>query len=958
MFNTYVPSFLNQPAPPNYVAGLGRGASGFTTRSDIGPARATPDIPEGAEGGAVGVGIGGEGEGAGRGRGRGRGRGDGGRDGYEGGGRDDDDERDYSEANYDEFSGYGGNLFGKDPYEKDDAEADKAWEMVDEKLDQRRRARREQRLKEEMERFRAERPKIQQQFSDLKRNLTTVSTEEWDAIPEIGDHSLRFKKRAERYTPAPDSLLERARAEAQNLNVAIGTDTPMGGATPFMGGATPLGDVTAVGSARTTLLNMKLHQASDSVSGQTVVDPKNYLTDLRSMKVNSAAEITDIKRARLLLRSVTTTNPKHAPGWIAAARLEEVAGKLQVARKLISNGCQACPDSEDVWLEAARLNTTENAKIIFAKAVKHLPHSVKIWLAAASLETDLAAKRRIFRRGLDFNRTSVRLWKSLVELEEPNEARLLLTAAVEVVPHSVEMWLALVHLETYDNARKILNQARDKIPTDPQIWITAAKLEETQGNIDGVNAIVRRAIKSLAKQQVLIGRDQWIKEAENCEKSEAIATCQAIIHETIGIGVEDQDRKTTWLEDVESCLAHGCIQTAKAVLARASTVFPRKKSIWLRIAHLEKTHGTKESLEQVLKKAVSNCPQVEILWLMGAKEKWLAGDVAGAREILREAFKCNPNSEQIWLAAVKLESENGFTDKARGLLDKAREMCSTERVWMKSAAFEREVGNLKGSKQILDSSLEKFPKFSKLWMMRGQLEEQTQGKAQEFYQRGLQNCPQSVPLWLCAARWEEKISSTGRARSVLEKARLKNPKTPELWLEAVRVELRATGGNTANNMKMANNLLAKGLQECPTAGILWAQAIVMEPKPKQKAKSVYALKRCDDDPHVLLGVARIFWEDRKLDKARNWFNRAVSLNSDLGDVWAHFYRFEAQHGSEDQRKEVVARCVTAEPRHGEIWTSVAKTPGNARLSVEQTLLKVALLLDSYDPCTGTITKDT
>lgn len=37
--NTY-----SQPPPSNYVAGIGRGAQGFTTRSDIGPARpaATP----------------------------------------------------------------------------------------------------------------------------------------------------------------------------------------------------------------------------------------------------------------------------------------------------------------------------------------------------------------------------------------------------------------------------------------------------------------------------------------------------------------------------------------------------------------------------------------------------------------------------------------------------------------------------------------------------------------------------------------------------------------------------------------------------------------------------------------------------------------------------------------------------------------------------------------------------
>ena len=31
---------LAAPAPTNYKAGLGRGATGFTTRSDIGPARA------------------------------------------------------------------------------------------------------------------------------------------------------------------------------------------------------------------------------------------------------------------------------------------------------------------------------------------------------------------------------------------------------------------------------------------------------------------------------------------------------------------------------------------------------------------------------------------------------------------------------------------------------------------------------------------------------------------------------------------------------------------------------------------------------------------------------------------------------------------------------------------------------------------------------------------------------
>ncbi len=64
------------------------------------------------------------------------------------------------------------------------------------------------------------------------------------------------------------------------------------------------------------------------------------------------AEISDIKKARLLLKSVISTNPRHAPGWIAAARLEEVAGKLQQVgrqRAVASHPAAArCPQSAAV----------------------------------------------------------------------------------------------------------------------------------------------------------------------------------------------------------------------------------------------------------------------------------------------------------------------------------------------------------------------------------------------------------------------------------------------------------------------------------------------------------------------------------------------------------------------------------------------------------------------------------
>ena len=83
-------------------------------------------------------------------------------------------------------------------YDADDEEADRIYEAVDAEMDKRRKARRyvlvsllrlkssthslltyrEARENEEQKAFRAERPKIQQQFADLKRGLSAVTDEE------------------------------------------------------------------------------------------------------------------------------------------------------------------------------------------------------------------------------------------------------------------------------------------------------------------------------------------------------------------------------------------------------------------------------------------------------------------------------------------------------------------------------------------------------------------------------------------------------------------------------------------------------------------------------------------------------------------------------------------------------------------------------------------------------------
>jgi pre-mRNA-processing factor 6 len=120
---------------------------------------------------------------------------------------------------------------------------------------------------------------------------------------------------------------------------------------------------------------------------------------------------------------------------------------------------------------------------------------------------------------------------------------------------------------------------------------------------------------------------------------------------------------------------------------------------------------------------------------------------------------------------------------------------------------------------------------------------------------------------------------------------------------------------------------------------IWA-----EPRPTRKSRSVDALKKSSDDPLIVCTVARLFWQERKIEKAREWFRRAVKADKDLGDVWGWWLKFEEQHGTEEYREIVKRECEGAEPRHGEVWQSVSKDDVNVGKRVRDVLQLVCQAL--------------
>jgi pre-mRNA-processing factor 6 len=931
--------FLSQPAPENYVAGLGRGATGFTTRSDLGPAREGPTPEQIQEALAKRAQLLGAAPPTAYVAGREKG----------GKGKEHEDEDD-DDRFQDPENEVG--LFAYGQYDREDDEADRIYQEVDERMDRRRKLRREVRERQEREEYERNNPKIQQQFADLKRSLAAVSDEDWANIPEVGDLTGKNRRTKQnlrqRFYAVPDSVIAGARDSTQ-FETTVADDGTQTDVRASDGADGTMTNFANIGAARDKVLQVRLDQAArgssgDAASGSaTNIDPKGYLTSLTKSELKAGeVEIGDVKRVRVLLESVTRTNPKHAPGWIAIARLEELAGRIVAARNHIAKGCELCPKSEDVWLENIRLNDNHNAKIIAANAIKHNDRSTRLWVEAMKLESDTRAKKNVLRQAILHIPQSVAIWKEAVNLEEdPADARLLLAKATEMIPLSVELWLALARLESPENAQKVLNAARKAVPTSHEVWIAAARLQEQMGTANKVN-VMKRAVQSLARENAMPQREEWIADAEKCEEEGAVLTCGGIIRETLGWGLdEDDDRKDIWMEDAKASISRGKYETARAIYAYALRVFVNSKSTWLAAADLERNHGTKEALWQVLEKAVEACPQSEMLWMQLAKEKWQAGEIDNARRVLGRAFNQNPNNEDIWLAAVKLEADARQTEQARELLATARREAGTDRVWIKSVAFERQLGNIDEALDLVSQGLQLFPRGDKLWMMKGQIYESQNRypQAREAYGTGTRACPKSVPLWLLASRLEEKAGIVVKARSVLDRARLATPKNAELWTESIRVERRA------NNIAQAKVLMAQALQEVPNSGLLWSESIwYLEPRTQRKPRSLEAIKKVDNDPIMFVTVARIFWDERRLEKAMTWFEKAIVSDSDLGDSWAWYYKFLMQHGTEEKRDDVLAKCIASEPRHGEIWQSVSKDPANACKSIEEILKMVVQLI--------------
>lgn len=614
--------------PPGYIPGIGRGAIPILTRSDIGEARNFVDPLLNTNNN---------------------------RNQSFNKNKDKDstkkeEEEDYNKP-YDNWNGTESGLFKQENLDDEDEEADNVYDQVERYLEEKRAKQRNSTNKKVIDEFQKNNNSIKGMFADLKKDLSSVQKHEWMNIPEIENFTIK-KKKVERFSAVPDHVIQSGLSDSRLLN-SIQVSNKAGSGT-----ITSIQNLDDVSQAKSSVLSIAMDKLSgngnksifnsgnsgnegnnryfNDSKGTTSVNPIGYLTEVTGINVKNNSENNDFKKARKILNAVIESDIVSVSGYVGLARLEELEGKISKAREVITQAVEKITDSEDIWLEAARLHSSNQARVFLQKGLSNLPESSKLWIAYADLETGIYDKIKIYEQALNQVSFSEEIWKKLINLVDDEKAKIYLSKAVECVPKSTDLWLAYAKLEDYKAAKDILNKARIAIPNNLCIWTTAIRLEETnflmtcdyedieklkskkKEMLGLIRNILNKAHRSLAKHGVIPSREVYLSEAQICERSNCLVCCEAIISETISRDKEldSNDRIDLWKVLIDKAIADKSYNTPKFIYEQLMLMEGSfNLSLWLKFLELEKLYGSEEAQEKTYLKGIEEASELEMTWL-------------------------------------------------------------------------------------------------------------------------------------------------------------------------------------------------------------------------------------------------------------------------------------------------------------------------------------------------------
>lgn len=735
-------AFLSQPAPPGYVAGLGRGATGFTTRSDIGPSR--PGFDEEDESGVP------------------------------------------SEDG----------LLGLKSTQKEDIEADEIFASIEQRLRKKKKPNPKKNTADEL-------PDPSSHFTDLKPELATVSAAEWLALPEAGDMTRRNKREREieqnnrRTYNVSDALITGLQnktkmdtsvnvldaetdfstiSKARERNLALKLDSLASQMVQERKSAentifpeasdAELSDISKSRAIFRSLCNTEPHNAQHWIAAAQVEVQARRFEAARTLALEGtkrAPKSPEIwleaanlhasmpQKAKIIVSQALNAIPTSPELWKKSIDLQQ---DVFSKKRLVQQALQRCPDDEALWRIAVSFESNnDEAKRLLDVAVSAVPFSLDLWLALANHEKDSKKKKDVLNRARKAIPGAPEIWIAALRAEEadgPELSRLsaMASKAVRAVSKPKDVWLealgtepskttiaiveAVIRVETellnhldrlliwksdaevllekcYPHAKVVYECILTEYPTEIPVWRQYLAFLKKHDRKSVYDAYKDALAKNPDSEELWLryAKDLW-KDGDSDKAREALRT--RISHNSTLL--------TCWSALAKLERESGFGDRAVAVLKEARQAIPKDPRFWYKGVAVYREQDKRQEATELVEEGLNLFPHEPKLYMQKGQILSDGGDETGAIDAFRKGVKACEKNVALWILLSRSYEKSGQFVKARSVLERAVVTISNPELYAERAGLERRAGNLSEADQAVLQGLKLYPNSAEVWMER------------------------------------------------------------------------------------------------------------------------------------------------------------------------------------------------------------------------------------------------
>lgn len=531
-------------------------------------------------------------------------------------------------------------------------------------------------------------------------------------------------------------------------------------------------------------------------------DPKKPEGWIASARLEERAR--RLKTARNVMDQGCLECPRDEDVWLENIRLNRA--DLQRSKILAAQGIKFNPQSLELWVKAVDLEQEVLNKLrIVRNALQEMPSSEQLWKLAVKYSADKFEAQRILKKAVELIPTSIELCTALIHLQNYQEAKQTLNSVRKAMPQELKIWILAAEVEenkseavTDQRLLKLLIKGIKQVKENGLNITLLQLLKEAESLVHGGSLRTAQALAEAA----LSGCQ------EQAQGNHVVSGLSDSIVKIIGFRFllrSTPTKYSLWTSLRKACEKMNKMEelynTFETLLFDEEGGFKilkenpllslmYSKEIW------KNSQDVSKSLD-ILDRAQSILPLSLEIWLAKIKLLCVTDQIESAKTsftLAMEKLKASqvPHLEKLYYKYISFLRFHHEGTKAIGLLNESYipSFPDCPQFYLQLGQIHHDIDQIEESRLAFQRGTKMLPHNIPLWISLANVEEidfKRPAKARSVLDVALLKNSDNELLSLAKAQMEVRLGNTDQARFIIQQSLRRNPNSASLWAENIRI---------------------------------------------------------------------------------------------------------------------------------------------------------------------------